>query len=532
MLYAKWIINTYTISYDSQSGSAVAAQTTNYGALTTEPIAPTRSGYAFGGWYKEPECTTAWVFASDTITTNVTLFAKWIINYTVAFDPQGGSPVPSQSITSGTLATEPAPPIRTGYTFGGWYKEPECTTVWVFESDTITNNVTLFAKWIINYTVTFDSQGGSPVPSQSITSGTLATEPVPPIRTGYAFSGWYKESGCTTAWVFGSEIITNNVTIYAKWIVTYTVMFDSQGGSAVTTQTINSGALVTKPTEPTRIGLYRFVGWYKESSCTTAWIFGSDIVTANITLYAKWMVPHFWNSITSSSDGIKLAAVVGGGQIYTSTDSGITWTARDSNRSWRSIASSSDGTKLVAVEQDGQIYTSTDSGITWIARDSNRQWYSITSSSDGTKLAAVVWGCQIYTSIDSGITWVARDSNRDWNSITSSSDGTKLAALESWGRIYTSTDSGVTWTARDLSRRWRSIACSSDGTKLAAVDDGGQIYTSTDSGVTWTARDSNREWQFITSSSEGTNLAELVFWADLHFYGFWDYLERHKIHQA
>ncbi len=84
-------------------------------------------------------------------------------------------------------------------------------------------------------------------------------------------------------------------------------------------------------------------------------------------------------------------------QIYTSTDSGGTWTPRESNRYWLSVASSSDGTKLVAVAFGGQIYTSTDSGASWTPRESNRPWQSVTSSSDGTKLVAVVLGGQIYT---------------------------------------------------------------------------------------------------------------------------------------
>src|SRR5439155_7174268 len=81
-----------------------------------------------------------------------------------------------------------------------------------------------------------------------------------------------------------------------------------------------------------------------------------------------------WRSVASSADGSKLVAMSGGaysgngadgGQIYTSTDSGVTWTARDSNRHWMSVASSADGNKLVAVESGGLIYTSTDSGATW-----------------------------------------------------------------------------------------------------------------------------------------------------------------------
>jgi photosystem II stability/assembly factor-like uncharacterized protein len=69
--------------------------------------------------------------------------------------------------------------------------------------------------------------------------------------------------------------------------------------------------------------------------------------------------------------------------------------------------------KLAAVANGGQIYTSTDLGTTWTARENNREWFSITSSADGTKLAAVVaGGGRIYTSIDSGATWTARESNR------------------------------------------------------------------------------------------------------------------------
>lgn len=91
-----------------------------------------------------------------------------------------------------------------------------------------------------------------------------------------------------------------------------------------------------------------------------------------------------------------------------STFAGFIWTQQTTTASihnWRSIASSSDGTKLAAVS--GYIYTSADSGATWTANTTSgsRNWYSIASSADGTKLAAVVYGGYIYTSADSGVTW-------------------------------------------------------------------------------------------------------------------------------
>ncbi len=223
-----------------------------------------------------------------------------------------------------------------------------------------------------------------------------------------------------------------------------------------------------------------------------------------------------WSSVSSSSDGTKLAAVVSGGYIYTSTDSGNNWTQRTTagSRSWTSIASSSDGTKLAAVVfNGGYIYTSTDSGATWTEQtdSGSRSWTSITSSSDGAKLAATALGGYIYTSTDSGVTWTEQTGSGvfNWADIVSSSDGAKLAATSA-GYIYTSTDSGVTWTEQTGSDyySWGAIASSSDGAKLAASRYGGYIHTSTDSGVTWTEQTAPGalNWTDIASSSDGTKL--------------------------
>ena len=194
-----------------------------------------------------------------------------------------------------------------------------------------------------------------------------------------------------------------------------------------------------------------------------------------------------WYSITSSADGSKLAAVVSGGDIWTSTDGGATWTDRSSAgvREWASIASSADGSKLAAVDAGsfGNIWTSTDGGATWTDRSSAgaREWQSIASSADGSKLAAVASG-DIWTSTDGGATWIDRSSagSRTWASITSSADGSKLAAVELSHGIWTSTDGGATWTDRSSAGagEWCSIASSADGSKLAAVESLGDIWTS------------------------------------------------------
>ncbi len=228
-----------------------------------------------------------------------------------------------------------------------------------------------------------------------------------------------------------------------------------------------------------------------------------------------------WRFIASSGDGSILGAVVNGGYIYTSTDSGATWDEHiDAGfRNWYSIASSNDGVNMAVASYSGSyIHTSSDSGATWTSRvtSGNRNWHAITSSDDGAKLAAAAFGGQIYTSTDSGATWSTQSNasgSKSWKTITSSSDGTKLAAALN-GYIYTSSDSGATWTEQTNagSRSWYSITSSSDGTKLAAVVNNGYIYTSSDSGATWTEQTNSgqRYWYSITSSSDGTKLAATV----------------------
>jgi len=134
---------------------------------------------------------------------------------------------------------------------------------------------------------------------------------------------------------------------------------------------------------------------------------------------------QYWASVASSSDGSKFVAVPSNNYIYTSADSGATWTQTNDWPTdptgarwgeagdwpdWQSVASSSDGTKLVAGARDlNLIYTSVDSGATWTWHtDILADWASVASSSDGTKLVAAAKQGYLYTSSDSGATWTQR----------------------------------------------------------------------------------------------------------------------------
>ena len=283
-----------TVSFFSKGGNLVASQTGAYGSTITAPIEPTKTGHTFEGWYKEAACKNVWNFITDTIPANdVMLYANWNVNtYLVDFDSQGGNTVTSKTGAFGRTITEPTAPTRTGYTFDGWYKESACINVWTFSIDTVpANNVTLYAKWTPNsYTVAFDSQGGSAVTDQTGIYGSTITEPSV-TRTGYTYSGWYKEAVCTNVWNFSTDTIPpNNITLHSKWIInSYTVSFDIQSGSTVASQTTNYDSTITVPLAPTKTG-YIFGGWFKEVACTNAWNFETDKVTVDTSLYAKWSI--------------------------------------------------------------------------------------------------------------------------------------------------------------------------------------------------------------------------------------------------
>ncbi|HYW72454.1 MAG TPA: hypothetical protein VE961_15565, partial [Pyrinomonadaceae bacterium] len=185
-----------------------------------------------------------------------------------------------------------------------------------------------------------------------------------------------------------------------------------------------------------------------------------------------------WISVACSADGTRMVAASTNG-LYTSDDAGANWTPQIPQIFfWSGVASSADGTRLVAVTSGGRIYTSSDSGITWIGRESNRNWTAVASSADGSKLVATVAGGQIFTSTDFGVTWLAREAGRNWISVASSADGNKFVAVVSGFQIYSSTDGGANWTPREASRNWAAVASNADGSKAAAAVSGGQIYTS------------------------------------------------------
>ena len=142
---------TFTVNFVSNGGSAIEPQTVKNGRPAIEPAKPERENYGFGGWHTDNNTfNNRWNFATA-VTADMTLYAKWNANeYTVTFDSKGGSAVPPQTVIHSDKATEPAPaPTFDGYIFGGWYKESELTNEWKFDTDAVTANITLYAKWYV-----------------------------------------------------------------------------------------------------------------------------------------------------------------------------------------------------------------------------------------------------------------------------------------------------------------------------------------------------------------------------------------------
>ena len=229
--------------------------------------------------------------------------------YTINYDTDGGNILSSFKISKNGKILKPKDPVKEGYIFLGWYSDGK-----KFDFDTkITKNITLEAKWqkieqdqeetptqeIINYTVTFNTVDGSTITPQEVESGKLATKPSNPTKKGYTFNGW--DFDFTTP-------ITADITITAKWkkivsstetnsnkpsnpnnsnstpvTVKYTVSFNSNGGSSVSSQTIVKDSKVTEPTNPTKSG-YTFIAWQIDGS---NYNFNTPI-TKDITLVAKW----------------------------------------------------------------------------------------------------------------------------------------------------------------------------------------------------------------------------------------------------
>ncbi|MGI6493820.1 MAG: MBG domain-containing protein [Candidatus Methanomethylophilaceae archaeon] len=319
----------YTITFDSDGGSPVSSITQDYGTAVTAPAAPTKTGYAFAGWYPAVPATMP--------AGNVTIVAQWTVNqYTITFDSAGGSSVSAITQDYGTAVTAPTAPTKTGHTFAGWsspvpsmmpaenmtlvaqWTVNQYTITWTVEGvttdtqvldygatpvyagvaptkaadaqytyafsgwdpviSTVTGHQTyaaVFTSAVNQYTITWDVDGTQT--TQSCDYGSTpafagSTDKSPTAQYTYTFAGWSPEIAPVT----GDQTYTAQ---YSSVPRQYTITFDSAGGSAVTAITQDYGTTITPPADPTWAGHY-FVGWDTELPMT--------MPAGNMTITAVW----------------------------------------------------------------------------------------------------------------------------------------------------------------------------------------------------------------------------------------------------
>ncbi|MBR2833510.1 MAG: InlB B-repeat-containing protein [Bacilli bacterium] len=298
-LHVKWAPINYTITYDLDEGT-VSGNKTSYNIETNSFTLnnPTKPGYTFIGWTGSngttPQTT---VTIEKGSTGNKTYTANYEKNdsqtYTITYDLNGGTVSSNpQSYTSETNSFTLNNPTKPGYTFIGWTGSngttPQ-TTVTIEKGST--GDRTYTANYEKNdsqtYTITFDTDGGSSINSITQQAGTEITEPTSPTKAGYTFAGWYEDLEFKNKFAF--TIMPNeNKTLYAKWTVnTYTITFNTNGGSNINSITALYNSEITKPNDPLKEN-YKFAGWYEDKEFTKLFTF-TTMPSESITLYAKWI---------------------------------------------------------------------------------------------------------------------------------------------------------------------------------------------------------------------------------------------------
>ncbi len=271
-----------TVYLNSNGGEELRNLSVRPGASVKLPE-PEREGYQFLGWSLHDKIVSSPFSAEE----DVVLMAEWEgIPYVVTFDANGGTPDSTMTLRTGDPLVYPGPakePIRKGFTLNGWADAagkviPEGT---VLES----GDITLYAVWAEHmFRITFDSDGGTNVPSMSLREGDVFHTPAPPTRTDYEFVHWVDQNGVPIE--DGALLTAQDITLTAVWKqTTYMVVFDSKGGSFVTAIQLHDGDKLKLPADPIKDG-YRFVHW--EDKNQKPILDGALLAAEDITLYAVW----------------------------------------------------------------------------------------------------------------------------------------------------------------------------------------------------------------------------------------------------
>ena len=353
-LYALWLPNTYTITYDGNgaTGGVVPNPTVGSGPVTLayNSGALVKSGNSYNNWNTAADGSgTAYLVGSSyTLNADLTLYAIWVPKtFTVTYNGNGftggTSPIdPTAYFSGGTVVVlGPNTLVKTGFTFGGWALGG-LVIYTPGQTFPITSDVTLTAVWTPNiiYTITYNGNGfsGGAVPNPTVGSGpvTLATNSGSLVKSGSSFGGWNTAiDGSGTPYAVGSPYTLNaDITLYAVWftgINSYTVTYAGNGstGGSVPSPTVGSGSVILATNSGSLVKSgSTFSGWNtKVDGSGTPYGVGSNYnLIADITLYAVWIPVVNVYTITYSGNGYTGGAApsptVGSGSVTLATNSG------------------------------------------------------------------------------------------------------------------------------------------------------------------------------------------------------------------
>ena len=313
-LFAKWTGEEPKkwayVDFETNGGSHIDTARVPLNTPVSEPKPdPTREGgYEFDGWYDNAALSgNEYDFDKNVTEEKFTLYAKWknpTITRTITFVMNGATSTqiePIEVIDGNKVPSDkiPANPTKDGYTFKGWFKDAGLTQEFKFDTETVSQDYILYAKWgdFKTYKVEFYDGNTKLGLDQTVDYGDKVQRPANPTKENVSFSGWYQEKALTNLYNFDKTITqddtTNPIKIYAKWDDTvFAVSFASNGGSFVQPQNIQSGETILTAPATTYTG-YTFGGWYTDDvTFKKAFKFGEkgvgDPITSATVLYAKW----------------------------------------------------------------------------------------------------------------------------------------------------------------------------------------------------------------------------------------------------
>lgn len=291
----------YTVIFDVNAGDDVV--TNDPGTVRVDentPVSkpkadPVRTGYNFDGWYTNEEGTgDEYNFSTLVTKNNFVLFAKWskqIITHSVHL-VIGESDETTVQVESGKKLSVPTEPTKDNHRFDGWFLDENYSSKFNFNT-VISEDITLYAKWVLRISVTYKLNDGQTEDIISMFDINAEHSLIDtPTREGFTFGGWFTNSELTAA--YEADILSTSIILYAKWIDNsvankHNVQFNfnfTNTPESVTVE-VTEGAVVTQPSIQ-REG-YRLVGWFIDDQTFTQRFSLSTPIDKDYVLYAKWV---------------------------------------------------------------------------------------------------------------------------------------------------------------------------------------------------------------------------------------------------